>query len=163
MGEHEFKEKRKEIKADEEKEKDLEWRIQKLRKNLNKHRHDWAKDQNQPKRKKRKVEGGGNMWEEEMCEEERYLIKAREEEITKRQNDLVKKRRQEETKRKNKGGDIRQYFGQKKQKLDDEEYICQNIQDKQPHPETSISTKGSPEDCSTWDCPDKLLPQDPGH
>ena len=61
MGEHEFKEKRKEIKADEEKEKELEWRIQALRKNLNKHRHDWTKDQNQPKRKKRKVDKGGNM------------------------------------------------------------------------------------------------------
>ena len=70
------------------------------------------------------------MWEEEMCEEERYLIQVREEEISKRQNDLMKKKRQEENKRKTEGGDIRKYFGQKRQKLDDEENISQNRQDK---------------------------------
>ena len=73
MGENEFKEKRQELKDEAEHEKQLEERIQRLRKNINKYRHETWREADQPKRKKRKLGPGEVLTGEEIPEEERWL------------------------------------------------------------------------------------------
>ena len=114
MGENEFKEKRQELKDEAENERQLEERIQRLRKNINKHRHETWREADQPKRKKRKLAPGEVLTGEEIPEEERWLEEKLEEEIDKRQAEIDKRKRMEH-KRKVGGADIRKYF--KKQKV----------------------------------------------
>ena len=113
MGENEYKEKRKEMREDDERDKELEESILKLRKNLNKHRHEAYPDKNQPKRKKRRIcdLGGGNtMTEENISEEERWLEEKLEAEIEKRQEEIDKAKSIQRKRKKNEGEDIRGYF-----------------------------------------------------
>ena len=99
MGENEYNEKRKEMREDEEKDKELEGRILGLRENINKYRHEASKDIPQPKRKKRRIDkvgwDGRKIIEENISAEEKWLEEKLEDEIEKRQEEIEKVKRME--------------------------------------------------------------------
>ena len=114
MGEKEYSIRGKENKLEEERELEMVEKIKKLRKNINKFRHERTPDITQPKRKKRKLE---KTTMREITEEKEYIELQMEKSIAGRQEEVDRRKRQER-KRKTQQTDIRTFYvgGEKEKK-----------------------------------------------